>query len=502
MLLIPLDRKLDWRQPPLATLALGLVTVLVFVLLQPGDGPRHRDAMTYYQESGLKALEFARYREELADREPDHWLAATAIEDIPPATAFWTITQDADFAGRLARGEVITPDDAAYLDWRADRLGLESRLDTVTFWRFGLRPGDLRPEALLTHVFLHGDVLHLLGNMLFLVALGMLVEAAIGCQRMLALYLLGGVLVGAADLVLTPERMIPGVGASGAIAVLMGLYAVLFGLQRVRFFYFVGVYFNYTRAPALVLLPLWLGWELLNGFWLSADSNVHYGAHSIGLVLGAVAGVGLRLFWPAAINREFLLAGDRQEQQQREAERIEERLRELDYAGALPLLERQLEREPGNLTVLHRIHRCLRLSPDSRRYHAVSHQLLAWQAGHRDDEEVVLEVYRDYRRRARPRPRLTGRLLQSLALRFARIDARAEAEELGGNAVRRRLPEAPAILVPLAEMHLRAGHPERAQPCLEQLTASFDGSQEAEYGRGLLRRIHGRRRPGTAGADG
>ena len=495
VLLIPLDRKLDWRRPPAATLGLALVTVLVFLLFQTGEDQRHRIAMDFYEQSGLMALELDRYQQDLRHRDPEHWLVDARADDVGPTAVHWSIVRDEDFAHRLLAGQVITADDPAFIDWRADRHTLRSHMDGITFWRFGLKPGDFQAETLLTHVFLHGDVFHLLGNLVFLIALGMLVELTIGWHRMLAAYLLGGVLVGAADLLFTPGRLIPGVGASGAIAVLMGLYAVLFGLQKVRFFYFVGVYFNYTRAPALLLLPLWLGWELLNWLWLSTDSSTHYGAHAVGLVVGALFGAGLRLAWPTAINQDFLREADAVAERERDTALIEQRLRELDYAGALPLLENQYARQPGNLAVLHRIHRCLRLQPDSARYHQVSQQLLDWTARHRDDEQVVLEVYQDYRRRAKPKPRLTGRQIQALAMRFARLDARAEAEELGRLVTDKRLPQAATVRVALAEMHLRAGHPERAQPQLQALLEEYPTSQEAEYGRGLLRRMHVSRSP-------
>ncbi|MEX0871954.1 MAG: rhomboid family intramembrane serine protease, partial [Aquisalimonadaceae bacterium] len=338
---------------------------------------------------------------------------------------------------------------------------------------------------------LHGGADHLIGNMVFLVLVGFLVEMTIGAPLFLATYLLGGVLAGGADLIVAAERFVPGVGASGAIAAMMGLYSVLFSRQRVRFFYSVGIWFDYVRAPAIILLPLWLGWELLS-WYLYSGSNVNYAAHAAGLTVGAIGGLAIVNFLPQRVNKAFLQAPDVEQAEDEDRALADQLLRELDFDAAMPVVQRLLEKHPHDPELLRRLHQCARIHPDSDDYHRTVTRILGESEGDQTIDRLVLDVYRDYRTRAMPRPRLSGRLIQSLALRFSRRGHLAEAEQLAAVILprRERFPATPGLLVALAEGHARAGNPARAQPHLEQVIALYPGSNEAELARRVLRRLH------------
>lgn len=105
----------------------------------------------------------------------------------------------------------------------------------------------------------------------------------------IAITTIGGLAsVGFYWLVATPS-LVPGIGASGAIAGLMGMYTVLYWTRPMRFFYFILVYFDYVRLPAIVLLPLWIGSQLVQ-MALDGDSQINYLAHLGGLLGGALIG--------------------------------------------------------------------------------------------------------------------------------------------------------------------------------------------------------------------
>ena len=89
------------------------------------------------------------------------------------------------------------------------------------------------------------------------------VEQTLGTKRYLALYLLAGACGDLGDLLSRWNSPIIGLGASGAISGLMASYAVLYGRQRIRFFYQFLFYFDYVKAPAIILLPVWIGHEFL-----------------------------------------------------------------------------------------------------------------------------------------------------------------------------------------------------------------------------------------------
>lgn len=488
MFFIPLDRKPDWRRPPLAVIGLVLANVLVFLLIQGNEDARLQDVLRYYEDSGLMLMERETWE---ADRQESGEAMKLQNPD-DPAEVFFTLLDDDDFMLRLEDGRVITGSQDQRAEWRSMRGELHALLDRVVFWRWGLRPADFDPLTTITHMFLHGGADHLLGNMIFLVLVGFLVEMTIGAPLFLSTYLVGGAMAGAADLLMAGTRFVPGVGASGAIAAMMGLYSVLFGLKRVRFFYSVGIWFDYARAPAIILLPLWLGWELFQ--WaMFTGSNINYAAHASGLTVGALSGLAILYFLPQRVDREFLNAPEQEAAEDNDRENADRLLRELDFDAARPLLDRLLKIQPRDPELLRRLHQCARIYPESRDYHQTVARILGQPQGREPMDSLVLDVYRDYRTRAKPRPQLTGRQIQNLAMRFCRQGHLREAEQLAAIILSRhqRFPAAPGLLVALAEGHTRAGHPERAQPHLDQVVALYPASSEAELARDLMRRLHG-----------
>lgn len=159
--------------------------------------------------------------------------------------------------------------------------------------RFGLSRGAFRPHALLTHQFLHAGLLHLLANLLFLWLVMSSLENVWGRWFVLGFFLVCGVAAGVIELLFMGETPLsPLIGASGAVAGLMGAYLVRFLRSRIRMWYFMW-FFAFVRTgtffwPAWVALPLWLAWQVVQWWWLG-DDGVAYAAHVGGFVLG-VAG--------------------------------------------------------------------------------------------------------------------------------------------------------------------------------------------------------------------
>jgi membrane associated rhomboid family serine protease len=157
-------------------------------------------------------------------------------------------------------------------------------MDQQSTIRWGLIPNEPSLVTLLSSQFMHGDWFHLLGNMLFLIMFGIAMERHWGARRFLPAYLLCGIGAGLLFIASAPNSGIPLVGASGAISGLMGLFAGTFRLRKLEFFYTLGFFFGSFRAPALVLFPVWLGWELIQA--ATMNSNVAYMAHAGGLLTG------------------------------------------------------------------------------------------------------------------------------------------------------------------------------------------------------------------------
>jgi membrane associated rhomboid family serine protease len=163
----------------------------------------------------------------------------------------------------------------------------------------GFDLGDLR--AIFTSMFLHAGLSHLLGNMLYLWIFGDNVEDRIGHFWYLMFYLAGGVVASFAHVALNPNSVIPTVGASGAIAAVLGAYLILFPQVKVLTFVPIGFFLRLTLLPASLLLGFWFVLQLFNGLLtlgLADMGGTAFWAHIGGFVFGVLIG------W--LINKEHL----------------------------------------------------------------------------------------------------------------------------------------------------------------------------------------------------
>ena len=169
-------------------------------------------------------------------------------------------------------------------------------LPPTPYEEWGLVPADVRLSRIITHQFMHAGWLHLAGNLLLLFLLGPPIEDRWGRPVFLGLYLSAGTFSGLFFAAMSPpESTIPLVGASGAIAGVMGAYLVRLFKSRLRYFYFLFVRMGTFEAPAYLMLPLWLGTELFNASVSDAigqQGGVAYWAHVGGFLWGmAFAGI-------------------------------------------------------------------------------------------------------------------------------------------------------------------------------------------------------------------
>ena len=142
--------------------------------------------------------------------------------------------------------------------------------------------------GLVTHMFLHAGPFHIAGNMLFLWIFGDNLEDQMGHFGFLLFYLACGLAAAAAQIAANPYEGIPMVGASGAIAGVMGGYLLLFPKARVDVLAIIVIIIKIFTIPAWVMLGVWFLLQLFGGFALFGDSGVAYWAHAGGFIAGVV----------------------------------------------------------------------------------------------------------------------------------------------------------------------------------------------------------------------
>ena len=160
---------------------------------------------------------------------------------------------------------------------------------------YGVVPADFQPPTLVTSMFLHGSWLHVIGNMWYLWIFGDNVEDRLGHGRFVAFYLLCGIAAAFGQILWDPLSRLPTIGASGAIAGVMGAYFVLYPRSRVLTLVPLFLFWELIEIPAIYLLGFWFVMQLFSAGAIAVTSSTGGGgiafmAHVAGFVAGA-AGV-------------------------------------------------------------------------------------------------------------------------------------------------------------------------------------------------------------------
>jgi membrane associated rhomboid family serine protease len=149
-----------------------------------------------------------------------------------------------------------------------------------------------RLETLITSMFMHGGWSHIIGNMIYFWAFGPQVEDAMGRVRYALFYLVGGIVAMLAQIAADPTSTVPSLGASGAIAAVMGAFLVTYPQDRIRTVLILGWFVRITLVPAIFLIGFWFVVQLVSlgsitGAQAGQSGGVAYMAHVGGLVFGA-----------------------------------------------------------------------------------------------------------------------------------------------------------------------------------------------------------------------
>jgi len=197
----------------------------------------------------------------------------------------------------------------------AYRLGLDSTADGGTavdafFEQYGLVPAHLSAAietgrglgeqvlAIVTSMFLHVDLQHIVGNMIFLWIFGNNIEDRLGRVGFIAFYLVAGLVAALTQVAIDPTSTVPMVGASGAISAILGAYVVLFPGARVLSLVFLVFFYQLIEVPAWAYLGFWFVLQLLDGFGslgaAGSQGGVAFFAHIGGFAVGVILGLVVR----------------------------------------------------------------------------------------------------------------------------------------------------------------------------------------------------------------
>lgn len=444
---LPLDRKPDWRNPPLITLILVVINVLFFYIWQTNDYTNSVESNEYYIYSGLYKTELRKYEEyksiqdTLSDTDIDH-LSSTAQKRT------YDMEKDGDFQKKLDADSIIKPDDKDYDDWHSKRTKYVYLRDSVVANKYGLTPSKPTLTTFFTNMFLHGSNGHLWGNMVVFMLMGYVVELMLGRTLYLFGYLFSGITAGILYVLLFPHSAVPGIGASGAIAGVMGMYVIIFGLRKVNFFYFLFVYFDYVRGPAILMLPFFVAYQAIIQFVFV--TNVNVAAHIGGLFGGALF-AGILKFIPGAINIAYVDEKKNEDNFNAEYQQALQLLTSMKIDEARAKFEVLLKQRPNDINLKQQLYNVCKYNPASEPYHHYAMQLLNLPGSDRATVKIIHDTFVEYAAKAKPKPRWTPELMISMSTRFAAAGYMDDAEKLVNFLIKakadfRRNPEGLAAL--------------------------------------------------------
>lgn len=232
------------------------------------------------------------------------WLnAPAALEGLIGGELLKTLSDEVGERHRVAVARRVVP--ISYVVARQQE-ELDGRVEAATRLLrsrsdLGLSFVPSRPSigGLVGHMFLHGDLWHLLGNVLFLFVTAAFLEDVYGRVLFSLLFVVGGLSAAGAHGLLTLRPDLPLVGASGALAAVMGAFLIRLGRSHIRFLFIPILFLPVIRfrfaLPAFVVLPLWLGEQVLSAR-LFPDAPVAWWAHIGGFAFGMAVATGLKLF--------------------------------------------------------------------------------------------------------------------------------------------------------------------------------------------------------------
>ncbi|MCO1334685.1 rhomboid family intramembrane serine protease [Microbulbifer sp. OS29] len=458
MLIIPIQNKPDWRRPPLMCFVLIAINVLMFIFYQGGDEARWQAAEDYYFESDLPDFEEQRFLMYVNEVHPE-WRAQMDVEGEEffyreslgnPEFHHWLLSK------LDAEGET---------EWLRQRREFAQLRDRVSSIALGLTPAAPSITGAFGHMFLHGSWDHLIGNMVFLLLFGLSVELALGGLWFTGLYLVGGLAAAGLHILVESGSQVPMVGASGAVSAIMGMFVAIYGVRRLRFFYTIGFMFGEFTAPALLVLPLWLGKEIFG--YLYGDTSIAYWAHTGGLLAGFALTL-LALYWRPAV-QPMPHTEEAPSPQKMAMTRVDRFVEEGKILEATEAAASAVRQYPQALALIERYIELTAAAPESEGYHRANLALFAQAANPALSGYTLTIAYRRYLA-ATEKPRaLTAKANLLMARRAAEEKDWPWLEELLRRLRQQRVnhPLIPKLSMALVNYYRRLGEEGRAREMKE-----------------------------------
>ncbi len=395
MVIIPTEKRFDWKHPPIMLFLLVLSNVLIFFVYQDGDDQQIEDAMIRYEKLEYFETEWPVYLKYLESNDvPESVISeySQLYEQGNKRQLTFYVLSDLRFFDYL-NAHWVSFHEPEKGDYWKDRKEIHEKIGSTVIYGYGLKSKDLAVQDLISYQFLHGDSLHLIGNMFFLVVFGFAVEAAIGHFRFLLFYLVSGIAGGVLFVMVNQHSPNALVGASGAISGVMAMYLGVFRLRKIEFFYWFFIFVGFIRAPALLILPLYIANELYS-YFTEVNSNVAFMAHTGGFVSGAILILTALVVSPKMLDEEYLAEDEVESPQQKDYAKIYKAIGSFSFDSALTGIDEALEKYGADYDLLQLKFRILSARDDEGKQQALIN-LLSYEKPSASQLEKIERIWLD-----------------------------------------------------------------------------------------------------------
>lgn len=484
MLIIPVS-DCPQRRFPYTTILLILLNIGLFLYFEHSEQQTSMHAVSWARSSGLLNIEADAYREYLQRR---HEPIPDFLLDIEkPAAIFQHLIRDDQFQSALRQQILIPPADPRFADWAPKRKIFEERLDQSLAYRFGYSPARKNYLGILTYMFFHDRIIPLAGNMLFLWFIGSWLEIGIGRIRSLGTFLITGVFSGLAFGFVHPFSQGPLLGASGAIAGLMGTYLLIYCGKKSNVLCSLGFCSRHTTLFGWFLFPFWISKEVY--FFGHFPETQAVSAHIGGLLAGIIIGLIFRTYEGRSAKGEERPSGSQAAASlnsiplPEQEIQVPKNLSDKEAADLRKKIAEEVEKDPNNLVELVRLFHLDKRDPTSDQFHKTAGRLLRQLAALKIDQELY--AYFEEYKRVSGTPRLHPSVMLALAdvhIRFGKT-ARAARFLILLLKQRPKYPGLPSCLFNLGHAYREQGKEERAIKCFQLICKQYPQtiiSQQAE----------------------
>ena len=339
---------------------------------------------------------------------------------------------DTGFAEHLKKKGTTFWSAQEYSQWQALKEKAYAVVSSISAVQFGLIPSHNTPLTFITHQFLHVNLIHLIGTLLFLLLLGIPIERALGTGRTFIIYLISGISGGlvyslAIRLGDIANHFTPYMGASGAIAGLMGMYIAVFKLQRIRFIYFF-ITIGLTTAPALILLPIWFCYEVFQVFYVEIEFRELW-AHAGGFIAGATAVLISNKFLPIEEELDTTDTKDNHSEYKRELAKVMDCIGNMEFSTANDTLRQLIARNTRDLSLLIQLYKLEKINTKNPSYQKTVEDIFRFPTNNTAQLDQVKDIYREYKKIGSQLPPFEDQASAALILKLCRLNLTEDAEK-------------------------------------------------------------------------